>query len=83
VQKTAKRVAQRQAFHMVEDQSLTVTMEAKEDLKATEGGWLGSRKNITPEEESTLQELLDSGLKLVQWDGMQVPWFFMSAGPQY
>jgi hypothetical protein len=70
VQKTAKRVAQRRAFRMVEEQSLTVTTAAKEDLKAAEGGWLGSRKNVAPEEESTLQELLDSGLKLVQWDGM-------------
>jgi hypothetical protein len=49
---------------------LTVMTAVKEDLKAAEAGWLGSRKNVASEEESMLQELLDSGLKLVQWDGI-------------
>lgn len=68
VHKMTKSVAQKRALSMVEGQSLTFTAAAKEDLKAAEGGWLGSRKGVAPEEESMLQELLECGLKLVEWD---------------
>ena len=74
VHKTAlKSGAQKQRSSMVDGTSQTFTNVAHKDLEAAEGGWLGSRKRGAPEEECTLQQLLQCGLKLVQWDGMSVP----------
>lgn len=67
---TVKSGAQKWAFSLAEGDSLTLTNAARGDLKAAEGGWLGSRKRVAPEEESTLEELLGRGLKLVEWDGV-------------
>lgn len=64
-----KGVALKHLREMADGHSVTAVETRAEDLKAAEGGWLGSLKNTFSREESSLRQLLESGFKLVEWDG--------------
>lgn len=67
---TVKGVVQKRVSSIFEGRSLTSTDLARKSLKVAEGGWRGSSKpEPDPETEYTLFEVLQSGLKLVKWDG--------------
>ena len=65
-----KCVVQKWAFSLMKGKSFMLTNVVQGDLKAAEGGWLGSRKRVTSEKESMLEELIECGFKLVEWDGV-------------
>ncbi|KAF8425813.1 hypothetical protein L210DRAFT_3653059 [Boletus edulis BED1] len=54
---------------MVETQAFTSTDAQAEDLKAAEGGWVGSQKKTGSRSENNVQQLLERGFKLAKWDG--------------
>lgn len=65
-----KRVVQKRASQMVEEKSVTATTISRCDLPVAEGGWLGSRTTAGFEAEHTVEELVQSGYQLLEWDGM-------------
>ena len=64
-----KGVALKRRREMAVAEALTCTGARGEDMKAAEGGWLGSLRNTSSQEESDLQRLLDKGFTLIKWDG--------------
>ena len=65
-----KGVALKRLREMMNAGALTSTDARGEDMKAAEGGWLGSLRGASSqEEESDLQRLLGNGFKLIKWDG--------------
>lgn len=70
IRKTEVKAAVQKRVGDAASGSLTSTNLARSGLRAAEGGWLGSRAGTPLEGEFTIEELLLSGLQLVEWDGM-------------
>ena len=70
IRKTKVKAAVQKRVGDAASGSLTSTNLARSGLRAAEGGWLGSRAGTPLEGEFTIEELLLSGLQLVEWDGM-------------
>ena len=68
--KTEVKAAVQKWVGDVVSRSLTSTNLACSGLRVAEGRWLGSRAGTPLEGEFTIEELLLSGLQLVEWNGM-------------
>ena len=63
-----KGIALKCQWEMAVTKALTSTVARGEDMKAAEGGWLGSLRNTSSQEKSDLQWLLNKGFTLIKWD---------------